>query len=132
MRKNNLKYFYIISSLIWMGAIFWGSAIADYSVVPGVGEDHNDFLSGTVHILSYAILCFLFIKSFIASDLVKNKAIIYGFILASLYGATDEWHQFFVPGREAHLSDWLLDVVGAFLVFSFYKYATIINVGRKH
>lgn len=122
MKNNNLKFFYIVSSIIWMMIIFWESSIGDYSSVPGVKDGHNDFLSSIVHILSYLILCFLFIKSFIVSGVKRNKSIIYGFVLASLYGATDEWHQYFVPGREMHLGDWLLDVVGSFIVFSFYKY----------
>lgn len=122
MTKNNLKFFYIISTLIWLGLIFWGSSIGDYSSVPGVQDGHNDFLSSIVHILSYLILCFLIIKSFIYSEIKSNKAIIYGFLLTALYGVTDEIHQFFVPGREMHFGDWLLDVVGALIVFSFYKY----------
>ena len=126
MKKRDLKIFYIIASLIWMGLIFWESAIGDYSSVPGAKDGHNDFLSSIVHVLSYLILCFLFIKSFIVSGVERNKSIIYGFLLASLYGITDEWHQYFVPGREMHFGDWLLDVAGSFIVFSFYKY-----FGRK-
>jgi len=32
---------------------------------------------------------------------------------ASLYGASDEYHQRFVPGREASAGDWLADSAGA-------------------
>ena len=35
--------------------------------------------------------------------------------LASLYGAGDELHQAFVPGRSADAADWLADTVGAAL-----------------
>lgn len=122
MKKNNLKLFYIIASIIWMLLIFWESSIGDYSVVPGVSDGHNDVMSSIVHVLAYLILCFLFIKSFIISGVRRNQAIIYGFLLSALYGATDEWHQFFVPGREMHFGDWLLDVAGSLIVFSFYKY----------
>jgi VanZ family protein len=33
--------------------------------------------------------------------------------LAAGYGALDEWHQSFVPGRAASLPDWVADVAGA-------------------
>jgi VanZ family protein len=33
--------------------------------------------------------------------------------IASLYGAVDEFHQSFVPGRDMSAWDWLADVIGA-------------------
>ena len=35
--------------------------------------------------------------------------------IASGYGATDEWHQSFVPGRSADVRDWIADATGALL-----------------
>ena len=34
------------------------------------------------------------------------------FVAVSLFGATDEWHQFFVPGRSCEFGDWVADSVG--------------------
>jgi VanZ family protein len=34
-------------------------------------------------------------------------------LLASAYGATDEYHQMFVPLRHAELADWIADTIGA-------------------
>ena len=36
-------------------------------------------------------------------------------LITLLYGAIDEWHQSFVPGRDASVRDWLADVAGAIL-----------------
>ena len=41
------------------------------------------------------------------------------FFLISLYGASDEWHQHFVPGRSCELGDWLADSFGAALGIAF-------------
>jgi VanZ family protein len=35
--------------------------------------------------------------------------------ITSGYGATDEWHQSFVPGRSADVRDWFADAIGALL-----------------
>ncbi|MDR1903485.1 MAG: VanZ family protein [Treponema sp.] len=37
------------------------------------------------------------------------------FIISSAYGAIDEVHQYFVPGRDCNVWDWLADASGAFL-----------------
>lgn len=34
-------------------------------------------------------------------------------VAVSVYGATDEWHQSFVPGRSTELADWIADTAGA-------------------
>jgi len=36
-------------------------------------------------------------------------------IIASLYGASDEFHQIFTPGRTPDVFDWLTDTAGAFV-----------------
>lgn len=33
-------------------------------------------------------------------------------VLGVLYGVTDEWHQSFVPGRDASFADWIADCIG--------------------
>ena len=33
--------------------------------------------------------------------------------LASAFGAADEWHQQFVPGRDQDVKDWAADTTGA-------------------
>ncbi len=40
------------------------------------------------------------------------------FLAASLYGATDEWHQWFVPGRDCAVGDWAADTLGAALALA--------------
>ncbi|MEO5339242.1 MAG: VanZ family protein [Magnetococcus sp. MYC-9] len=42
-----------------------------------------------------------------------------------VYGATDEWHQHFVPGRHADIWDWVADVTGASLFI-------LIRYGMSH
>lgn len=40
--------------------------------------------------------------------------------LASFFGATDEWHQYFVPGRSCEFLDWVADTLGPALAVTLY------------
>lgn len=113
--------FYLISSLSWMSLIFLTSSVSDFSPVVGAGNEPSYFTSSVAHILLYAILCFLWLKVFITYGFNKKKSIALGFLIAVLYGLTDELHQYFTPNREPHVSDWLFDVVGAFITVNFYR-----------
>ncbi|MDR2471201.1 MAG: VanZ family protein [Treponema sp.] len=52
--------------------------------------------------------------------------------LAALYGATDEVHQYFVPGRDCNVWDWIADTLGAFLGAAAVWLAFRVVRGRKH
>jgi VanZ family protein len=36
-------------------------------------------------------------------------------LTGSVYGAIDEFHQYFVPGRDCNVWDWVADTLGSFL-----------------
>ncbi len=52
-------------------------------------------------------------------------------VLASAWGAVDEWHQSGVPGRTASIADLLADVVGAALAGSVALVSTTRGRGRS-
>jgi VanZ family protein len=60
------------------------------------------------HFLEYAVLGY-----FLGRGLGGKRAVLLGFVLASGYGALDELHQSFVPGRESSVLDLLADAAGA-------------------
>ena len=41
-------------------------------------------------------------------------------VVVSAYGASDEWHQSFVPGRATELADWIADTTGAAVGVALY------------
>ena len=42
-------------------------------------------------------------------------ALLLTILVSSAYGAIDEFHQYFVPGRDCNVWDWIADTLGAFL-----------------
>ncbi len=46
--------------------------------------------------------------------------------LGALYGVTDEWHQWYVPGRVADVRDWVADVMGLLVGYG----AAVAVLGR--
>jgi len=44
------------------------------------------------------------------------------FVFCSFYGFSDEWHQFYVPGRSVDALDWLADSFGALLGIGLMQY----------
>ena len=72
------------------------------------------FVRKLAHFTEYFVL---FILIFRISNYYfpKNQALLISWILAVLYACTDEWHQSFVPGRGAAISDVGIDALGAAL-----------------
>ncbi len=68
------------------------------------------------HFIEYAILGGLLARALLkAKPSIVPPQLIWGLaaVLSILYGASDEWHQTFVPGRSATLADWVADTLGS-------------------
>lgn len=66
------------------------------------------------HALAYAMMCLLATRAGRAfGDRPLRARIVPAIVFCALYGATDELHQYFVPGRSCDALDWIADVVGA-------------------
>lgn len=77
----------------------------------------------SAHLIQYGILAALLYQALTAhlwqspaQPLARRRVAVASILLAGLYAATDEIHQLFVVGRGASFSDWLIDIVGAFLI----------------
>ena len=70
-----------------------------------------------VHFAVYGLLATLVCRCRFRADW---RAAVLGLLAASAFGATDEWHQSFVPGRSCDVMDWLADTGGAALAVTLY------------
>lgn len=106
---------------IWPVVLLWSAIVGYMALIFFLSSRHldippllPDYFDKLVHVLIYVPLGFLFFISLKKSGFNKYVFLI-SFLMAGIYGITDEFHQSFVPGREASLFDVVADFVGAFL-----------------
>jgi VanZ family protein len=76
-----------------------------------------------LHFVAYALLGALFLRAFKTSRIKNNVKLmlILSVLLSSLYGMSDEIHQYFVPYRDADLMDVLADMLGGLMGVYIYQ-----------
>ncbi|MBF0445276.1 MAG: VanZ family protein [Magnetococcales bacterium] len=103
--------------------IFWYFALIAYCAfifylssqtlhIPGPEFLYQDKV---FHATAYGLLAFLALR--VASSFAEiPNSYLWAWLYGLAYGASDEWHQSFVPGRYADIWDWVADVFGATVV----------------
>ena len=134
-KKKLLKWIILIT---WLGVIFAFShqansgeitknIIADTIQIKGEQKTEptldiiNYLIRKSAHISEYIILTIVIIS--LANEYTKNnkKIIIYGLIGCLIFASLDEFHQYFIPGRSALVTDVLIDFIGAIVALILYK-----------
>ena len=94
----------------YCGFIFW---LSDQSRLPTPqlfsAEDKLH------HFLAYFVMCVAAWRFFRHWCSNRLMLMIISLVFCSLYGISDEWHQSFVPGRQASVLDWLADTAGGLI-----------------
>ena len=86
-----------------------------------VQHEYIRFQDKWLHIVAYLVLSCLFLRALVWEGMGWGfKAFFLAFLLSTLYGASDEWHQYYVPERESDWVDWIADLLGASMVFLFW------------
>lgn len=102
------------------------AAIFILSSIPGENfpSVDFDFSDKIVHIVVYGILYLLFfysLKNQSKSVKLQKFSAAFAILFTAVYGATDEIHQNFVHNRSCEFQDWVADVAGALIVYTFIK-----------
>ena len=123
---------YWVPPLLYMALIFVVSSLKQ----PQLPMPKFEWLAidKLYHFIEYAILGTLLAWAFVKArpSVVPSKQIwLTAATLSILYGASDEWHQTFVPGRCATLADWVADVLGSIAgvlaVYLYYKKKLVLK-----
>jgi len=100
-----------IPAAAWMALIFVLSAQSMFPL-PGVSW-LDEVLRIAAHLLLYAALGFLLCRAVMPDGARSTSKVAAVLIWAAAYAVSDEWRQSFVPGRDASLFDWAVDMLGA-------------------
>lgn len=108
MRMEYLQYFDTGILTAFCSLIFW---LSHQSGLPAPQLfPHQDKVA---HFSEYAILGILAWRCF--RHQVKQPELLFltSLVFCSLYGALDEFHQYFIPNRHVDIFDWIADTVGS-------------------
>jgi VanZ family protein len=99
--------------LAWGPAVLWAAVLFLLSAQSDPpGSSLLDLIPAgdkLAHFLLYAVLGALLAYGQGSEAKVPHVALLGG---GALYGASDEWHQSFVPGRQVSAADWVTDCCG--------------------
>jgi VanZ family protein len=106
---------------------FWLAAIFVESSFPATAYPKIEIWSADkiVHIGVYGLLAALCYISLIHQSkflILSRNAFLITIFIVSIYGASDEFHQYFVPNRDCEFWDWLADLAGGLIMIFLIKY----------
>jgi len=96
----------------WMALITFWSSQANLPIdQPQVATALHGFQHRIAHLFAFGLLGLLARWAFDGLP----RATLWAIVLASVFGASDEWHQSWTPGRRSAIDDWVTDTVFAAL-----------------
>lgn len=107
----------VIALTGYMILIFYFSSLPGH--IPPPGAEILDIPRTIMHVGEYAILGLLMNLVMIQKSSRISKSILYSSVFSSLYGVTDEIHQFFVPTRCFDFYDICADMIGGMIGAAF-------------
>lgn len=93
----------------WTGVILLATSVP----LPFQGPDTGLPLDKVAHLVLYGVLGWLAARSLRREGRLRPPAAFLCWFAVLLFAALDEYHQLWIPGREAAVDDWIVDVLAA-------------------
>jgi VanZ family protein len=130
-----LKYFEQHKKyLVYMPLILYWLLILTLTSLPGAYVPNVHINDKIEHLLAYGGLGFLLNLSLRIQNkfmIVKKFPALFTILIVSSYGALDELHQLFIPGRTCDILDWRADTAGV-IIGVILMSLLILVVEKKH
>lgn len=99
-----------VAAIVICCCIFYVSSIPGSGLPSGLG-----WRTTAAHFIEYTCLGIAIALSLRNGKRSFWTVVLVSMLLCSIYGASDEFHQWFVPGRNTDVFDWLTDTAGGFV-----------------
>ena len=125
--KNFLYYWFPV--FIYCFLIYLQSSYPSPDSVPDL-----PYLDKLIHLAVYALLGILFFRAYMTQFFKDNIKLVMtlSIVSSSLYGVSDEIHQYYVVCRSAELMDILADILGSFCGVFVYQLIIGKEQSRLH
>lgn len=110
--EKNKKY------AVYLPLIIYWLALLTATSIPSSSMPRISYSDKTMHFLAYGGLGFLLTLAFLVQGKfpeLRGYAVLAAITVAALFGALDEFHQSFIPGRNAEMLDWIADFIGSIM-----------------
>lgn len=107
------KILFSIPLVLYSLLIIYLSSLSSPNI-PDFGFSWQDKVIHAGAFFVYGIVLQLFLAKTIGISSRKIYILIY-FLIGCFFGASDEFHQYFVPGRSCEFLDWFADTIGLML-----------------
>ena len=99
----------------WVAVLVWLALQLTLTSLPGdmlpASPSFPVRIDRVAHFCLYFGLAVLVTRAWLAEGRAA-ESLVFVWLALGLLGVADELHQLFVPGREAELGDWIMDLVG--------------------
>ena len=94
--------------LLWAGVILFGTSLPQEAVPVQTSK-----IDKILHFSIYTVFSYLLTRQISDITTTRWRAAAIAVAFATVFGALDEWHQRFIPGRSTEFADWRADTLGA-------------------
>lgn len=117
--ERNRKYLLHFPLFIyWIVLFILTSLPSGMAITTDVSDKINHF--GAYGLLSVFLYSTLYFQN--KFSILKKYPALFTVLIASVYGALDEIHQMYVPGRSAEFLDWIADFTGSIVAVLITRY----------
>jgi VanZ family protein len=120
--------------LYWLPLILYCLLIYIQSANPSPEQIPSfPFVDKALHFAAYGIMGILFYRAYQTLRIKDNiqMLMLLSVVSASLYGISDEIHQYFVPFRDAEVADVIADIIGAVCGVYLYQLLVVSRMEEK-